>query len=67
MSYRGSNVRCPFYKDDTPCAIKCEGLVSQVCAQNFSTRDEKIGYMRRYCECDYTHCIIAQKIEEKYK
>lgn len=58
------DVRCPFYKTDKRCQIKCEGYRADMTSVhiNFMTPDHHRKYIRLYC-CDrYRSCYMYKLI-----
>ena len=61
-------VKCPFYKDNGPTEIRCEGAEDDMATHMaFATRDLVIQYKDRYCRRhDYCRCLWAEALERKY-
>ena len=49
MDYGAVNVLCPFYKDETRNSIRCEGIVSDACVNNYADVNGKRAHKRNYC------------------
>ena len=61
-------VKCPYYKDNGPTEIRCEGVDDGITNHHaFDTRDKLIQYKDRYCRRhDYCRCLWADALERKY-
>ncbi len=59
-------VKCPFYKDETAEAIRCEGTISVACANNFRGREKKQSYKKQYCNTKYKDCEHYKAVAKKY-
>lgn len=66
MSRDSADVKCPFYKDDTSHSIRCEGLVSEACVNNFRGPQIKKEYQNKYCCRDYEDCDHSKALNLKY-
>lgn len=67
MNYNATKVVCPFYQDDSPKSIICEGVFSRFCVQNFSEGEKKKAHIKNVCACnDYKKCEIAKILSKKY-
>ena len=66
MVYGSQYVLCPFYKDETVNTIRCEGLISEACSNNFQNKGEKQAHWENFCCKHYELCPYAQKLYEKY-
>ena len=60
MEYGAGNVLCPFYKGETRNTIKCEGVISSTCSNNFSMTKTKKEHYEEYC------CGKYKVLERKY-
>ena len=59
-------VLCPFYKDETAHAIRCEGLISEACVNNFQAPTQKKEHEKNICCKKYKECRLFKALEEKY-
>lgn len=66
MIYGSQDVICPFYKDETANTIRCEGVISDACVNNFINKSEKKGHREIYCCDDYEKCPLAEALNMKY-
>ena len=66
MDYGSQDVVCPFYKDERGNTIRCEGLVSVACVNNFINKGQKISHLKKYCCSEYESCPLAIAIDYKY-
>lgn len=66
MRYEAVDVKCPFYKDETKNSIKCEGIVSVACINNFDNAREKKKHKAKYCCDQYNSCPLNKSIMLKY-
>lgn len=66
MPTESKEVKCPFYKDETPEAIRCEGVISVACINNFRGRETKQKHKRRYCNTEYEDCEHYKTVIKKY-
>ena len=66
MVFGSQEVLCPFYKDETKNTIRCEGLISDACINNFVNKKEKKEHKEIYCCDDYKKCPIAEALYLKY-
>lgn len=65
--YGSEDVKCPFYKQETRSAIKCEGDFAESCTYGFKNPDKKKKHKERYCNTDYKKCPHYSEVEAKYK
>ena len=66
--YGNQDVICPFYKEEDKLIIKCEGIVSQVCSQQFRTQKRKEAAKENFCNTyNYKSCPHFKAVEVKYK
>lgn len=66
MQYGSEKVKCPFYKEDTKNSIRCEGVISIACSNNFEAAEKKRQHLELYCEKEYEKCPHAKVLYEKY-
>ncbi len=66
MQYGSEKVLCPFYKDETRNSIRCEGVISVACANNFDVTAAKNQHLEQYCCSDYKKCPQAKALYQKY-
>lgn len=66
MDYGSVDVVCPFYKDETKNKIRCEGIVSVACTNNFTDAIKKTQHYKRYCCSEYESCPLAIVLNKKY-
>lgn len=66
MQYGSEKVLCPFYKDETRNSIRCEGIISIACCNNFDMTEEKKLHLEQYCYSNYKKCPQAQALYNKY-
>ena len=66
--YDDHTVKCPYYKDNGPASIRCEGVEEDMSHfQTFNTRDRLLEYKGRYCRCmNYHNCIWAEALDRKW-
>lgn len=68
-SWAGRDVKCPFYKSNSPTQIVCEGIDdSTVLKLIFGNKEECKKYMWKHCNSikNYGNCWLAQMLEGKY-
>lgn len=66
MEYSAENVLCPFYEGETRNSIKCEGIISVTCSNNFSTIKTKKKHYELKCCDNYRRCEVYRALEQKY-
>lgn len=66
MVYGSENALCPFYKDESSCSIRCEGVVSVSQNNNFCNSATKKNYKNKYCCDEYNQCSLAKVLYQKY-
>lgn len=66
MQYGDVDIKCPFYIEQTKNTIKCEGIVSVTCSNNFSTTKAKREHQSIACCDKYRGCAIYRILELKY-
>lgn len=66
MAYKAIMVLCPFYKDETERAIRCEGAISDTCTNTFKGSGEKNTHKEIYCCKDYNQCEHSKGVMNKY-
>ena len=66
MQYGAVDVKCPFYKDETRNSIRCEGIVSVACNNNFENSRQKKEHKKRYCCADFDSCLLNKAVMLKY-
>lgn len=66
MQYGAENVLCPFYKVETRNTVKCEGVISATCSNNFSTTKTKKEHYEEKCCNKYRDCKLYRILEEEY-
>ncbi len=67
-SRRGRDVICPFYKDDTPVVIRCEGVTGCVSLHLiFANKAENEKYLRKCCCDKYKTCEVHEMLMRKYE
>ena len=66
MEYGAENVKCPFYKSETRNTVKCEGIISETCSNNFSTSKIRRKHYKEKCCNNYKQCKIYRVLELKY-
>ena len=66
MQYGSEKVLCPFYKDETKNSIRCEGVISVACINNFAETDDKKQHLEEYCYTHYKRCPHANALYKKY-
>ncbi len=64
--YGSANVKCPFYDEETRNKIKCEGVFSKTCDQNFETSIKKKKHKEKYCNKDFYSCPHYKQVRPKY-
>lgn len=72
-NYGTYKIICPFYKDETKNAIRCEGFISDTSASSVSSINAwesskiKKDYQKKYCRTfHYGMCVLAQELLKKY-
>lgn len=63
-------VQCPFYKDEEPTVIHCEGIEPGSNLHNVfpSTSTKKAqAYKEHYCQSSWEQCRIAKMLGEPYE
>lgn len=67
QSYGSEDVKCPFYRQETRNAIKCEGVFCETCTFNFADQIKKKEHKKKYCNhFNYKKCPHAKKVIIKY-
>ena len=70
QGYVAKEVVCPFYKQETPTKIRCEGF-SKACSlqTSFSCNEKLVMHKARYCNSirDYHRCPLYPVIYGQYK
>lgn len=67
MHKEDEHVQCPYYKNDEPQIIRCEGVEDGTALHlAFSTRTQLKAYKREYCRCDWGKCMIAKMLNRKW-
>lgn len=56
-----SYVECPFYINESPTEIKCEGIVGSHLVNVFKTREKKEEHKYDFCRGNYAACPIYQE------
>lgn len=59
-------VPCPFYKNEGPIEIRCEGIVSAITSNIFSRRKEKEDFKQDYCIGLYRSCPLYQELDKNF-
>lgn len=58
---------CPFYKEEEPQLVHCEGILDGCTLHlGFSNRGKLRNYKNSYCQNRWEHCRIARMLNEKY-
>lgn len=58
--YEDGAVLCPFYKEESPSTLICEGPTPESTVRTtFTPKSKKLFYKLRYCGCDYKNCPLA--------
>lgn len=65
-SYERIDAKCPYYKDETSHSIRCEGIISEACVNNFRGPQLKKEYERNHCDSKYQDCKLCKALESKY-
>lgn len=66
MSRDNKLVLCPFYKDDTSHSIRCEGIITEGCSNNFRGDQQKKEHINKYCKMNYNDCEYCKAVMKKY-
>jgi len=67
-AYESVYAICPFYKDETKCEIKCEGVVSCSVINKFENTVQKREHEEKYCySLMYRKCALSKRIFKKYE
>ena len=66
LQYGEENIVCPFYIEQSKNTIKCEGIISVTCNNNFSTAVEKREHQLRTCCNNYRSCAVYRILDLKY-
>ena len=66
MEYGAELVQCPFYKNESKNSIRCEGVISITCSNNFNTSTEKKKHLEKHCCDKYEDCEIYKVVCKKY-
>ncbi len=61
------HVTCPFYKRESDVEIKCEGIVSDVLSNRFTTTQQKNCHKDTFCKGEYCACRLYETLMEKYE
>lgn len=62
MPNTGHITICPYYMSERSRAITCEDVF-----RRFRTKDEKMEYMKKYCDKDWTACRYAIKLQQTHE
>lgn len=62
MPNTGHITICPYYMSERSKAITCEDVF-----RRFRTKDEKMDYMKKYCDKDWTECKYAIKLQQTHE
>ena len=62
-------VQCPFYKDEEPTVIHCEGVEAGSSLHNVFTPNtaRTRAYKEQYCNSRWEQCLIAKMLNGKYE
>lgn len=67
MNWGDEAVICPFFKDMTSEAIRCENVFSCSVINDFGSKNLKREHAERYCcTFNYKKCLLAKMLLEKY-
>ena len=60
-------VQCPYYREDDPQAVYCEGVQDNTRLRlGFTGRKQKKTYCEHYCREHWKDCMIAKMLNRKY-
>lgn len=68
-SWAARDVKCPFYKSNSPTQIVCEGIDDSTAIKlNFENKEKCKQYMWKYCNLvkNYGNCQLAWLLTKKY-
>lgn len=67
-TYKDVEIKCPFFKEQNPKNISCEGLVDDsIIKLCFVSPKAKDTQTRIFCEKSYKNCEIYRILEKKYE
>lgn len=67
-SYWETQIGCPFYRDDEPNRISCEGVgEASATVLWFRFREERNRQIRIFCAGSYVRCEVYRMLMEKYE
>ena len=67
-SYWQTQIGCPFYRDDEPHRISCEGLgAADTTVLTFRLGKDRDQQIRIFCAGCYEKCEVYRMILEKYE
>lgn len=68
MHKEDEHVQCPFYKNDEPQIIRCEGVEDGTALHlAFANRTQHKEYKKLYCRRDWCSCKIATMLNRKWE
>lgn len=66
--YQDKNVLCPFYHQEKPSVLMCEGVEDGSALQlTFDSSIHKADYKDDYCCEDWEKCRISKMLNDKYQ
>jgi hypothetical protein len=67
MHKEDEHVQCPYYKNDEPQIIRCEGVENGTALHlAFSTRTQHKEYKKQFCRSCWGKCMIARILNAKW-
>lgn len=67
MHKEDEHVQCPYYKNDEPQIIRCEGVENGTALHlAFSTRTQHKEYKKQFCRSCWGKCMIARMLNAKW-
>ena len=67
MHKEDEHVQCPYYKNDEPQIIRCEGVEDGTALHlAFSTKTQLKAYKKDFCRSCWCRCMIARMLNQKW-
>lgn len=67
-TYKDSDVKCPFFREQTKRSISCEGIIDEsILKLWFEDKKTKDRHSEIFCCNRYCNCEIYSMLEKKYE
>ena len=67
MHKEDEHVQCPYYKNDEPQIIRCEGVEDGTALHlAFSTSTQHKEYKKCFCRSGWGKCMVARMLNQKW-